>query len=477
MRCRPRTSTTISPARRSKWSPSPRSRDLDQHTAQVTAAKRNRIAWWIAAGAAVAALGFAATRMLMPNPNEALIADLPVIQQFDVLSQIENVEFLRTLAQQVPFEKLAPDPVSIDREFTTWKTVSESSPADRRLFLENLSPQEKASLVERVNRFNELEEQPEKQQQLQQMRELERTIRQADDGEQLQRTLLAYGSWLADRQPGEHEDLRVLPAADRIALIQRLRAARTKCRRCAICRMRTPRNFVTRSLPPTRGEKTTLNARCAGQRETFACALEGPPWLKAWLVILWELRWNDDKDDEREGELIATLSTEQQEYWRTLPERSRSGNSRRAQLMQWVRESIRPRWGPEELEKFFTDPDKLDSNQRERLLTLPRDQFQTQLERLYLAHTLGVENADEWLGDFGAAPASRRVRLLALVAPDDRAKDVHAIEIVVTASEATPIENVPMAGATVVANRPTKMRKGRRRRIVQCRHNQMVRRR
>ncbi len=83
-------------------------RDIDQHTAQVTVAKRHRTAWWVAAGVAVAALGFAATRMLLPNPNDALVANLPVIQQFDVLSQIENVEFLRTLAQQVPFEKLAP---------------------------------------------------------------------------------------------------------------------------------------------------------------------------------------------------------------------------------------------------------------------------------------------------------------------------------------------------------------------------------
>ena len=127
--------------------------------------------------------------------------------------------------------------------------------------------------------------------------------------------------------------------------------------------------------------------------------LEGPLWLKAWMVIMWELRWNDDKDDERERELISTLSPEQQEYWKSLPERSRTGRTRRGQLMHWVRESIRPRWGPEELEKFFTE--KLDSNQRERLLTLPGDQMQTQLERLYLAHTLGVENADEWLVDFG----------------------------------------------------------------------------
>ena len=205
-------------------------RDLDQHTAQVTAAKRNRTAWWIAAGAAVAALGFAATRMLLPNPNERLIANLPVIQQVDVLSQIDDIEFLRALALQVPYEKLAPDPVSIDREFTTWKTVSESTPVDRRAWLENLSPQEKANLAERVNRFKELEKSPEKQQQLQQLRQLERTIRQADDGEQLQRTLLAYGSWLADRQPGEQEDLRVLPAAERIALIRALcTRGRRKC--------------------------------------------------------------------------------------------------------------------------------------------------------------------------------------------------------------------------------------------------------
>ncbi len=241
---------------------------------------------------------------------------------------------------------------------------------------------------------------PEKQQQQQQLRQLERTIRQADDGEQLQRTLLAYGSWLADRRPGEQEDLRVLPAAERIALIQRyVREDEERAlRHLSDDDAKKLRNEVFATYERRKDDFERAMRRTEGD---IRVRLEGPLWLKAWVVILWELRWNDDKDDERERELVATLSPEQQEYWRSLPERSRTGRTRRGQLMHWVRDSIRPRWGPEELEKFFTDPEKVDNNQRERLLTLPRDQFQTQLERLYLAHTLGVENPDEWLGDFG----------------------------------------------------------------------------
>jgi anti-sigma-K factor RskA len=368
-------------------------RDVTERTAQVSAKNRRRAAWWIAAAVAVAALGFAATRWLLPDPNEVLIANLPVIQQLDVLSQVDNVEFLRTLAAQVPSEKLAPDPVAIDRELEAWNTVSESSPSERRQWLADLPPAQKATLAERANRYSELAKNPERQQQL---RHLEQAIRKADDAEVLQPTLLAYGSWLADRPAGEQEDLRVRPAAERIELIKRY--------------VREDQERALRHLSPEDAGKlrSAVFAAYENRRDDFERAmrrrerdvdprLEGPEWRRAWLVVLWDLLWNDDKDDERERQLIAALSAEQQEYWRSLPERGR--HNRREQLVQWIRESMRPRWGPEELEKFFTET--LNNPQRERLLTLPQEQMQAQLERMYLAHTLGVQDAAEWLNEFG----------------------------------------------------------------------------
>jgi hypothetical protein len=51
------------------------------------------------------------------------------------------------------------------------------------------------------------------------------------------------------------------------------------------------------------------------------------------------------------------------------------------------------------LEEFFST--KLDKDQRERLLALPHDQMQAQLEQLYIADVLGLRGAEEWLGEFG----------------------------------------------------------------------------
>jgi hypothetical protein len=374
-------------------------RDIDQGSAQAATAKRKRTAWWLAAGAALAGVAFAATLKFLPNPNDDLVANLPVIQQFDVLNRIENAEFLRTLAQQVPFEKLAPDPVLVDRELTTWKTISESSPRERRKWLEKLTPQEKADLSERVNRFNELAKSPEKQTRLQQMRELERTIRQAGEGEELQRTLLAYGSWLSKRQPAEQEDLRVLPADERIALIKRYvrddeqRALRHLSEEDA-ARLRAE---ILAIYEDRKWDFERANRR---RDDDNRIRLDGPPWLRALMVVHWEL-WNDEQDGKTTTRLINQLSAEQQAYWKKLPRRGGPPNqpNQRWQLVQWIRESIRPRWGPEELEKYFTE--KLDNQQRERLLGLPSDQMQAQLERMYIGYLSGLSGSEQWIGGFG----------------------------------------------------------------------------
>jgi hypothetical protein len=374
-------------------------RDVAQRTAQVVAAKRSRTAWWIAAGAAVAALGFAATRIFLPNPNEALIANLPVIQQFDVLSQIDDVEFLRKLGTAVPFEKLAPDPVSIDRERATWTSVSESSPAARRQWVAELPPNEKTNLAGRAERFHELEKKLETQPELERLQLMERAIRTADDADQLQRTLLAYGSWLAEREPFEQEDLRVLPADERIKLIQRYvrEDEEEALRHLSDEDAKKLRNEVLAIYEDRKSAFERANRRRDDDNRLW---LDGPPLRRAWMVVLWELR-DDERDDKTTERLINQLSAEQQEYWRRLPHRGRF-NIQRQQLGLWIRDAMRPRWDAQELEEFFTT--KLDNNQRERLLTLPNDQMQAQLERLYIADVLGLHGAEEWLREFGPGP-------------------------------------------------------------------------
>jgi hypothetical protein len=117
------------------------------------------------------------------------------------------------------------------------------------------------------------------------------------------------------------------------------------------------------------------------------------------MVVLWEL-WNDDRREETTERLIKQLGAEQRAYWESLPRRGRP-NRRLDQLVRWIREAIQLRPGPEELDRFFSDPDKLDSDQRQWLLSLSRDEMQVQLERLYMADQLGLRGSTEWLREYG----------------------------------------------------------------------------
>jgi hypothetical protein len=44
-------------------------------------------------------VGFASTRALAPDPNQALLKDLPVIEHLEVYRQVGSVDFLRKLRE------------------------------------------------------------------------------------------------------------------------------------------------------------------------------------------------------------------------------------------------------------------------------------------------------------------------------------------------------------------------------------------
>src|SRR5262245_38076124 len=84
-------------------------RDLIEQTAALET-KRRRSTILAAAGcAALAVAAFVAGRMLLPNENHALISDLPVIAQLDVLTQVDNIEFLRSLSDLGIDDKLGDE--------------------------------------------------------------------------------------------------------------------------------------------------------------------------------------------------------------------------------------------------------------------------------------------------------------------------------------------------------------------------------
>ncbi|MDZ4818979.1 MAG: hypothetical protein SGJ20_08410 [Planctomycetota bacterium] len=77
--------------------------ELMQQQAAVPSSRRRR---WIAVAASVVLaglLGFVVSLLILPNPNEPLLVDLPVIQNLDQYRDSDSVEFLQLLKQKGRF--------------------------------------------------------------------------------------------------------------------------------------------------------------------------------------------------------------------------------------------------------------------------------------------------------------------------------------------------------------------------------------
>jgi hypothetical protein len=258
----------------------------------------------------------------------------------------------------------------------------------RREWIESLSPEQKASLSAQANRFDggRREEQ-------ERLRELQREISKSPDADHLQRTMIAYGQWLSRLTAGEQEQLREdlssLPIDEQVGrVLQSVRKANAQ----ALRRLSSEEAEALRKevLAIARERQSTLQRELRGRGDgDRSRRLEGPRGA----IIILSRELQSDRDSQTAKRLISKLSPESQAYL------ERIGSwRRRLQLWQWISESMQSKLGPDELERFFAD--KLDNNQRERLLNLPPAEMQAQLERLYFSAELGFGDSEQWWKEF-----------------------------------------------------------------------------
>jgi hypothetical protein len=316
------------------------------------------------------------------------LTDLPVIFQFDRLSQIEDVgvEFLRGLPAAVPLEQLAHDQAAMERDLADLKAVAEPSRASRRQWVENLSPERKTTLAAQFTRFKERSDA-----QQEQLKNLERELAQARDADQLRNSLVAYDHWLSRRSSAEQEELRNLSTAERFEEIKR--AVQRDDERAA-------RHLSAQDAEKLRDEIFEIYEELESdywrerQRDRDRLPrLDGPRPMNALIVLHWALR-DDDHDERTRQRLVEQLSPEVQANWNDERDRGRWWL-----LSWWIRESMQPTWGPQELEQFFAH--ELSNTERERLLSMDADEMQVQLEQLYLADKFGLRGSEGWLREFG----------------------------------------------------------------------------
>ena len=148
-------------------------KDMEEARAKAPRQRRRRWALRVAGLLVVGLFGFAVVARVVPDRNQQLIRDLPILENLDQYRQIKDIEFLRMLDDQAVFADRADSELDPAED-----------PVAARQQIEQLSEAEKGQLLRRSERFTALS--PAEQQRIRQLHE---QLEHAPDGERLRRVL------------------------------------------------------------------------------------------------------------------------------------------------------------------------------------------------------------------------------------------------------------------------------------------------
>lgn len=366
--------------------------DVQARTIALPVQQRKRKTTTVVLATMAVLLGALFFRVLWKNPNRRLLADLPVIQNVDIYTQFQSVQFLQQLHHRLG-EDVPLDSVETERVEAKLAEFQLVSAVDRREdWLESLLPAEQVTLRAKFNRFRDLPTQQQTE-----LRDLHQQIEASADREQLLRTMYRYQQWLNELAPSEQFEVRETPDSDRARRIAR------EMERAAF-----EQEF---KLTPEQLEKLSKHVlphimKVVRQRQkAFKQNISRSPshvrmyyeslskQEQAQRVFLSALRDSPDRMDAFNEVIVEALPPEMQPaFEKLLPEDK--GPIVMGWLMQARRQAMAGRHSSkdgrhgdvseQELSDFFV---KLDPAEKERLLALPRDKMQQQLKSLYLGQS------------------------------------------------------------------------------------------
>lgn len=178
--------------------------DLSREMSAVPA--RRRLHWFFAGlvGILSTLAGLAIASFLWPNPNEQLVADLPILLHLDEYRAIEDIGYLRRLHESGAFHTSSDDVLPEVIE------IANSSTADRRQVIEQMSPAKTDELRRDWERFQK--EPPETKLQ---WRDLHRSLMAEEDAKGLAVVMENYYGWFQSQSPSLQRELLAMPSAQR----------------------------------------------------------------------------------------------------------------------------------------------------------------------------------------------------------------------------------------------------------------------
>jgi hypothetical protein len=181
--------------------------EVAQHAAGEPARRRKR---WLIAGAAAlgaAAIGFVAMALAVPDQNDPLLADLPVIYNLELYEPVASMDFLRQLQKAELFVKDSPEATTPTSGQTahpgggaTLQLSIPDSIAKRREWVQSLPPEEKQELHHDLRLFRELT--PKDQDAL---REFDHELRYDPKVDDLARITERFYEWWNTISPAERD--------------------------------------------------------------------------------------------------------------------------------------------------------------------------------------------------------------------------------------------------------------------------------
>ncbi len=159
-------------------------------------------------------LGYAGGRAIWPDPNQQLLQDLPILQEFDLYdlyAQGGSIDFLYKLEKSGLFKR-APGSAK-----TPGLAIPEAL-ADRQAELVRMSAAEREQLARKLDRF--MEYSPQEQQRL---RDLHDHLNRGSEGATLHDVLVSYHEWLDVLPSGVREKLNGLSDDERLGQVTHLK--------------------------------------------------------------------------------------------------------------------------------------------------------------------------------------------------------------------------------------------------------------
>ncbi len=354
--------------------------DVEQIAQQTPVYRCFRVLGLAAIVLVTAALGFAAVILFRPDPNRPLLDDLFLLEHFDQYRQVGDIEFLRMLRKEKLF-----------LSGSTGVSENEASGAnesrERRLQrIQSMSPSQLEEIVRLQERFGYLDVR-----QQQELRRLDQEFQKAPDSPQLLQIMGRYCQWLKAFSSYTRAELAEMNAVERLKAVKKRLddQAREQRQRVSEKDLETLRAWVRDCAE--RYEAQFLKTMSSQQRKKYADL--SPAERQRWMF--WQLMQATATGKATSlltvadlARLRMDLSPELRKQLDAIP-----ATKQWPLVAAWLRHLMKQHLGSkpeqrpavkiddEQLVQFFEH--QLSDQERDRLLSLPGEEMQRELQRLY----------------------------------------------------------------------------------------------